>query len=319
MASVTLKLSSVRNKDNGKSEVLLRYRNTRTIALRAHTHVYVLPKFFQDGEIVIKNRLMTKEVQEAQEAKTTLDRIVNHVLDKGTGKAIEDFTLDWAQDVIDRLLYPENYKDSASDELFFQDKTADFLKFKKISYERHKSYRCIFDIVQRFELYTGKPINMGKATGDTLVNLEKFFKDEHTFFEPKKEKYRTILVPTKKYKFVWDNSHHERAPQKRSDNAIVTYTFFKIQPKDIPMYSQTGLVGTIPFVRYFHSILAGKAYKEQDDANEIYLAFERTPQGERDSAEVLDEIKYAVEDQAALSHPIELKPNTTNTKHGSMD
>lgn len=116
---------------------------------------------------------------------------------------------------------------------------------------------------------------MGKATGDTLVSLEKFFKDEHTFF--------------------------------------------KIQPKDIPMYSQTGLVGTIPFVRYFHSILAGKAYKEQDDANEIYLAFERTPQGERDSAEVLDEIKYAVEDQAALSHPIELKPNTTNTKHGSMD
>ncbi len=94
MASVTLKLSSVRNKDNGKSEVLLRYRNTRTIALRAHTHIYVLPKFFQDGEIVIKNRLMTKEVQEAQEAKATLDRIVNHVLDKGTGKAIEDRLFD---------------------------------------------------------------------------------------------------------------------------------------------------------------------------------------------------------------------------------
>ena len=166
---------------------------------------------------------MTKEVQEAQEAKATLDRIVNHVIDKGTGKAIEDFTLDWAQDVIDRLLYPENYKDSASDELFFQDKTADFLKFKKISYERYKSYRCIFDIVKRFELYTGKPINMGKATGDTLVSLEKFFKDEHTFFEPKKDKYRTILVPNKKYKLVWDNSNHEKGPQQRSDNAIVTY------------------------------------------------------------------------------------------------
>ena len=99
-----------------------------------------------------------------------------------------------------------------------------------------------------------------------------------------------------------------------------TYAFFKIQPKDISIYSQNGLVGTIPFVRYFHSIIAGKAYKERDDADEIYLAFEKnTPQGERDSAEVLDEIKYAVEDQVALSHPIELKPNTTNTKHGSMD
>lgn len=223
MASVTLKLSSVRNKDNGKSEVLLRYRNTRTIALRAHTHVYVLPKFFEDGEIVIKNRLMTKEVQEAQDAKATLDRIVNHVLDKGTGKAIEDFTQDWAQDVIDRLLYPENYKDSASDELYFLDKTEDFLKFKKISLERHKSYRCIFSIIKRFELYTGKQISLDRSTADTLVALEDFFRNEHTLFEPVKLKYRMALKPVRKYKYAWENSEHERTPLKRSDNAIVTY------------------------------------------------------------------------------------------------
>ena len=85
------------------------------------------------------------------------------------------------------------------------------------------------------------------------------------------------------------------------------YAFFKIQPMDTPMYSQTGLVGTIPFVRYFHSILAGKAYKEQDDAKEIYLAFEQTPQGKQDSIEVLDEIKYSVEDPDSLTHPIKLK------------
>lgn len=223
MASVTLKLSTVRNKDNGKSEVLLRYRNTRTIALRAHTHVYVLPKFFEDGEIVIKNRLMTKEVQEAQDAKATLDRIVNHVLDKGTGKAIEDFTQDWAQDVIDRLLYPENYKDSASDELYFLDKTEDFLKFKKISLERHKSYRCIFSIIKRFELYTGKQISLDRSTADTLVALEDFFRNEHTLFEPVKLKYRMALKPVRKYKYAWENSEHERTPLKRSDNAIVTY------------------------------------------------------------------------------------------------
>jgi len=223
MASVTLKLSTVRNKDNGKSEVLLRYRNTRTIALRAHTHVYVLPKFFEDGEIVIKNRLMTKEVQEAQDAKATLDRIVNHVLDKGTGKAIEDFTQDWAQDVIDRLLFPENYKDSASDELYFLDKTEDFLKFKKISLERHKSYRCIFSIIKRFELYTGKQISLDRSTADTLVALEDFFRNEHTLFEPVKLKYRMALKPVRKYKYAWENSEHERTPLKRSDNAIVTY------------------------------------------------------------------------------------------------
>ena len=223
MASVTLTLSTKLNKDTGKGEILLRYRNKRTIALRAHTHVFILPKFFVDGEIVIKNRLITPEVHDAQEAKATIDKIVNHVLEKGNTMPIEDFTPDWAQETVDRLLYPENYKTVESDEHYFLDKIEDFLKFKKVSYQRHKSYRTIFSIVKRFELYTGKPINMDKATADTLVKLEKFFKEEHTFFEPKQEKYRTVLKPIKKYKYVWDNSEHERTPIERSDNAIVTY------------------------------------------------------------------------------------------------
>ena len=223
MASVTLKLSTVQNKKTGKSEILLRYRSHREIALRAHTHVFILPKFFVDGEIVIKNRIITDEVREAQEAKATIDKIVNLITEQGDKMSKSDFYLDWAQEQIDRLLYPENFKSTNSDEHFFLDKIEDFLKFKKISYQRHKSYRTIFSIVKRFELYTGKPINLDKATADTLVALEKFFRDEHTFFEPKQEKYRTVLKPIKKYKYVWDNSEHERVPIERSDNAIVTY------------------------------------------------------------------------------------------------
>lgn len=223
MAKIYLSLSNRIQKDTGKAEVLLRYRNTRAIGQRVHSHIFILPKFFVDGEIVIKNRLITQEVQEAREAKLTVDKIIAHLHEKGDKKAIVDFEPDWAQDTVDRLLFPENYKNPESDEPFFDNKIEDFLKFKKISYQRHKSYCCIFDIVKRFELYAGKPINMDKATGDTLVSLEKFFKEEHTFFEPKKDKYRVILVPNKKYKYVWDNSHHEKVPQKRSDNAIVTY------------------------------------------------------------------------------------------------
>ena len=81
MASVTLTLSSRTSKDTGKAEVLLRYRNTREVALRAHTRTYILPKFFSAGEIVIKNRIITPEVREAQEAKAQIDRIVSHILE----------------------------------------------------------------------------------------------------------------------------------------------------------------------------------------------------------------------------------------------
>lgn len=176
-----------------------------------------------DGEIVIKNRIITPEVQEAREAKLAVDRIVTQLIEQGDKKAIDDFAEGWAQETVDRLLFPERFKAPEPDKHYFGDRTEDFLKFKKISHQRHQSYKIIFDIVHRYELFTGKPINLDEATGDTLVSLAKFFKDEHSFFVQKKEKYRTILVPNKKYKYVWDNSSHEKAPKQRSDNAIITY------------------------------------------------------------------------------------------------
>lgn len=152
-----------------------------------------------------------------------IHRIVGHLIEKGNKKPVSEFTQDWAQDTIDRLLFPENYRQAESDEIYLLDKTQDFLKFKKISDQRHKSYNIIFNLIRRYELYTGKLINIDKATPDTLADLEDFFRNEHKLFEPIKEKYSTVLKPVKKYKYVWENSPHERAPKKRSDNALITY------------------------------------------------------------------------------------------------
>mgnify|MGYP002856690328 FL=1 len=223
MATITLSLSSKTNKDTGKAEVLLRYRNTRAVALRAHTHVFLLPEFFKEDKIVIKNRVVTPKVREALDAQATVDRIVTHLLEKGNDKLPEDFTQDWAQDTIDRLLYPENYAKPDSDEICFLDKTKDFLKHKKISLERVHTYNAVFRIVQRYELYKGKQIILDKATSETLVAFEEFLRTEHTLFEPAQLKYRMGLRPVKKYKYAWDHSEHERAPRQRSDNAIVSY------------------------------------------------------------------------------------------------
>ena len=88
MASVSLSLSSKINKENGKSEVLLRYRNTREVALRAKTHVFILPKYFKDGEIIIKARVLYNEVRDANLAKTEVERIVRHLIDKGNATPI---------------------------------------------------------------------------------------------------------------------------------------------------------------------------------------------------------------------------------------
>ena len=223
MATVTLTISPKLSKDTGKAEVLLRYRNTRQVALRAHTHTFILPKFFSNGKILIKNRVITPEVRDALEAQAQVERIVTHVLDMGNNKPIEEFNRDWAQDTIDRLLFPENYSKPDTDELCLLDKTKDFLKHKKVSEERVHTYNAVFRIIQRFEMYTGKKIILDKATANTLVAFEDFLRTEHTLFEPCQLKYRTGLKPVKKYKYVWDHTEHERAPRERSDNAIVSY------------------------------------------------------------------------------------------------
>lgn len=86
------------------------------------------------------------------------------------------------------------------------------------------------------------------------------------------------------------------------------YTSFKIEPKDIPLYSQRGLVGTIKFTKYNHSLLAGKAYKESEDSPEILLAFERNiPTGKTDLADVKDPITTAIIG-GSMEEPIVLMP-----------
>ena len=76
---------------------------------------------------------------------------------------IEDFTLEWPQETIDKLLYPDKFEAPEPDKHWFDEKIEAFLKFKKISIQRHKSYRIIFNIVKRFELYTGKPSSKDKS------------------------------------------------------------------------------------------------------------------------------------------------------------
>ena len=89
-----------------------------------------------------------------------------------------DFYLDWAQEQIDRLC-PENFKSTNSDEHFFLDKIEDFLKFKKISDQRHKSYRTIFSIVKRFdEDDEAMMVVRGSGSLDESVEANEVLQDE---------------------------------------------------------------------------------------------------------------------------------------------
>ena len=223
MASLKFTLSTVPNKDTKKVEILARYRNTRKVAQRAHTRIFILPEYWIGEAVVVNKRKDTKEVLEHKSAEAKFSALKTHITEKGNNTLPDDMGPDWLQDTIDRFLFPENYAKPDKGELCFQDKTEEYLKYKKVSAERIHTYSAVFRIIKRFELYTGKEIILDKATANTLLAIEDFFRTEHTLFEPVQLKYRTGLKPVKKYKYAWDHTEHERAPRERSDNAIVGY------------------------------------------------------------------------------------------------
>lgn len=203
MATITLSISSRTSKDTGKSEVLLRYRNTREVALRAHTHVFILPKFFANGQVVIKNRILTEEVREAHKAKADLDRIIGHVIEEGNKKDIHTFTQKWAQETIDQLLFPQ--KKVKKDEKTSIYELGDlFIESHKISDSRKRSIRNLFGKLTRFEAYTNTHLDIDTMTRETLLDFANFCRKEHQFYEVKKIRgvYRMHVVDC--YKPIMD-------------------------------------------------------------------------------------------------------------------
>lgn len=107
-------------------------------------------------------------------------------------------------------------------------------------------------------------------------------------------------------RFYWTSTLHTIIRKDIIQFLNETYKFFKVGPKEIPMYSQKGQVGTWPFTKYFRTLIEGKAYKESDASKEIILASEKnTEQGRAGSAEVRSEIKDAIQ-SGSLDSPIEL-------------
>lgn len=75
--------------------------------------------------------------------------MVTLVEEKGSKTDIDDIGPDWAQDIINRFMFPENYKKADKEHICFNDKTKESLKYKKLSLERMNTYNAVFRIIER--------------------------------------------------------------------------------------------------------------------------------------------------------------------------
>ena len=218
MATTTLSLSSLVDKKNGKSEVLIRFR-CGTLAQRVKSRTYIYPEFFDNDnhEIVIKQRIITPRVKEMVKAKAQVELICNKLLDTFANTPRETIKRGWAQDVVDKTLDRTSAEPVKKD---FVEYMKDFLEEEKLSIGRKRHYQVLLRLLERYELYSGTDLSLDDLTSKDLDDIRDFMRDEHTLFTTDDEGKR---VPKPGYKEIYESMPAGRYPKERGRNFIFTY------------------------------------------------------------------------------------------------
>ena len=155
MANTKLSLSSKVDKTTKQSEVLIQLR-CGNFSQRVKSRVFIYPKYFKPKtrKIVIDQRIITKEVAAMQLAKSKVDEICNTLIEKFQATQRDTIQEGWAQDIVDRIMFPENY--TVEEEHTFFERYEQFIDGADLSVPRYRHYKVMERILKRYELYTGQ-------------------------------------------------------------------------------------------------------------------------------------------------------------------
>ena len=241
MANTKLSLSSKVDKTTKQSEVLIQLR-CGTFSQRVKSRVFIFPKYFdsKNHKIVINQRTLTKEVVAMQQAKKKVDDICNALLEKFQTTKRDSIKEGWAQDIVDRIMFPENY--TVEEEHTFFERYEQFVNGADLSIPRYRHYQVMERILKRYELYTGHSLTFETLDNLELEKIRDFIRDEHKFFTVDKEGKRK---PIKKYAAIYATVPEYRYPEERGQNYLV-YTM-KIIRAFINWAMQQGYTSNDPF------------------------------------------------------------------------
>ena len=241
MANTKLSLSSKVDKTTKQSEVLIQLR-CGNFSQRVKSRVFIYPKYFKPKtrKIVIDARIITKEVAAMQLANSKVDLICNTLIEKFQATQRDTIQEGWAQDIVDRIVYPENY--TVEEEHTFFERYEQFIDGADLSVPRYRHYKVMERILKRYELYTGRSLSFGMLDNLELEKIRDFIRDEHKFFTVDKEGKRK---PVKRYAAVYATVPEYRYPEERGQNYLV-YTM-KIIRAFINWALQQGYTHNDPF------------------------------------------------------------------------
>ena len=179
------------------------------------SEIIVDPDLWDEKKECIKSKVLYNRLKRAIFDKSIVDRkiLLNEVYESAENK--EELTSEEFERLIDMKLHPENYNIKTTDDrLDFFHQFDVFLDIKNYPQSDLKNYQTMIRMLKRFEMYMS--VNTGgqfkwdfqNITVDTIRELERFVRDEHS------------IINKKSYKFIYKEIPEKRAPGVRGANTI---------------------------------------------------------------------------------------------------
>lgn len=195
MATITRNISTKIN-TSGEAEILLRLTVSRSLRLRLKSGIYMNPKRFKDGVIVMP-RANQKEAQELNEIDNRLTALEQRIVTACINTPQEELTQDFFREMIDRFNHPERYEVKKVGLTFFE-LFNEYLEKHPLSPARANHYKVLARALERFEIYIQKTSNksykitLDNFTTDWLEKFGDFLKAEPELFDKYPKIYAAV-------------------------------------------------------------------------------------------------------------------------------
>lgn len=213
MATITKRLSKKIAKENGKAEVLIRFRHGK-IDQYVGSSIFIKPTYWGNCDIIVPNvRIITAEIKEISAAKEKLDSLC-HLIKTSFQDNHSDIKNDW----LDQLVNLEKYEVKEEEKVItFFSAFDEYLSVSKFSESRYKHFMVLYRTLQRYELHKNITIALDNLTPALLKDYDNFLRIEHTFFTQDKNG-KTRCIP--KYNPIYKMFPEFRLPKKRGNNYV---------------------------------------------------------------------------------------------------
>lgn len=195
MATITRNISTKVN-TSGDAEILLRLTVSRSLRLRLKSGIYMNPKRFKDGAIIMP-RANQKEAKVLNEIEKRLIALEQLIVSACIDNSQESLSQEFFRDLIDRYNHPEKYEVKKT-ELTFFGLFNEYLEKHPLSTARANHYKVLARALRRFEMYIQKTANrnykmtLDNFTTDWIEKFGDFLKAEPELFDKYPEIYAEV-------------------------------------------------------------------------------------------------------------------------------